>query len=87
MSKFDKFLEETFLPPQQEPALLTARSSKFSSKQNVSVKINVNTLNQLKILKTIEGFRSYSELINHLLESYVKHVGTDLANKIALLQD
>lgn len=87
MSKFNKFLDDEPQVPRQRPATLTARPSNFLPNSTVSVKINASTLKQLKVLKTIEGFRSYSDLLDHLLASYVDQAGPDLAKKMALLQD
>lgn len=87
MSKFGKFLEDEPQSPRKRPASLTARSSTLLPKENVSIKINANTLKQLKLLKTIEGFRSYSDLMDTLLETYIHQAEPDLAHKIRLLQD
>lgn len=88
MSKFDQFLagdQEPQKRQRQSPASLGLSSSALGD--NISIKIKSSTMSQLKLLKTIEGHRSYAEVINHLLEDYIDHAAPNLKDKLALLQE
>lgn len=86
-NKFGQFLADDEQPKaSHKQAITPTRLSSVASGNDVSIKIKTSTLNRLKLLKTIEGHRSYAEVVEYLLEDYIASAGKDLQDKLDLLK-
>lgn len=81
-NKFDHFLEDN--PPKRERS--SHGQPPLIAGDTVSIKVRAKTLSRLKLLKTFEGHRSYAEVIEELLDSYLDHAGSELREKLDLLK-
>lgn len=84
-NKFDQFLADD--EPQARSRKTLVGPAPVALGDGVSIKIRASTLRSLKLLKTIEGHRSYSEVMDRLLDFYIDHSSPDLKDKLGLLQD
>lgn len=81
MSKFSKFLEEDNVAIKKVKIHNTEELNKYSS-----LKIKVNTLDNLRKLKLVTKEESYSVLISKMIDNYIKELSTEEQEKFNILR-